>query len=251
MTERKDSRWIPRQSTGRDEITRDFISRSALLDAFQKFRAITITSTPGAHASLQGPQDWSGFDFGNWQLGLSAVQSNATTGDVIILTGAPISAHPIVLDDLLPLVRKQVAPRRGIIEEKLDSLLETALEEVFEDGMDSRFSRDLLRFFDLYNLEGMRLLSSRAAAESISPRALGEVLRILGRSEVRATQRERFWLLARCLFHSSPVVRDAAGLGLASLGDKNAIPYIHKAIEREPILELKRDLDLVIADLEA
>jgi hypothetical protein len=45
------------------------------------------------------------------------------------------------------------------------------------------------------------------------------------------------------------MVRDAAGLGLASMRDPRAIPHVLDAIGRESNPELRADLELVVRDL--
>ena len=47
-------------------------------------------------------------------------------------------------------------------------------------------------------------------------------------------------LLRRCLTHPSPIVRDAAGLGLSLLGDKRAILFLERAVnlEKRPLCKM-------------
>ena len=72
----------------------------------------------------------------------------------------------------------------------------------------------------------------------------------LVRMEHKQTLNKRLWLLQRCLFCSSPSVRDGALLGLASMDDTSAIYSLRKAIERESYVELKEDMMKVLKQLE-
>ena len=78
-----------------------------------------------------------------------------------------------------------------------------------------------------------------------------EALRWLARIDDPATYGWRLWLLEKNLSSKSPMVRDGAGLGLECMGDRHAIQYIGKAIEREPITELRHDLQGALEELEA
>lgn len=129
-------------------------------------------------------------------------------------------------------------------------LFAAASDEVFHDGMVSRFSE---RLTSLVRAEG------QAAVEAIeeilddpqpSPDVVGEAMRWLGRMTDPPTRSVRLWLLERGLSHSSPQVRDQAALGLASLGDPHAVPYLRRAMEREKISELQHDLGEILAELE-
>ena len=62
--------------------------------------------------------------------------------------------------------------------------------------------------------------------------------------------KDKLELCKKDLFSESHYVRDEAGLGLASLDDPIAIPEIQNAIAREKNKELKKDLELVLNQLE-
>ncbi len=46
-----------------------------------------------------------------------------------------------------------------------------------------------------------------------------------------------------------PIMRDGAGLGLARLGDPDALPHVRRAIERERDLQIREDPILVADEL--
>jgi hypothetical protein len=59
------------------------------------------------------------------------------------------------------------------------------------------------------------------------------------------------WLLERSLGSRSSRIRDGAVLGLAFLDDAAAIPYLRQVIDREPVKELRADMEQVLAQLES
>jgi hypothetical protein len=60
----------------------------------------------------------------------------------------------------------------------------------------------------------------------------------------------RRWLLERSLTLPLGVVKDGAILGLASMDDKHAIPYLKEATENESSTEIKQDMEQVLEQLE-
>lgn len=87
--------------------------------------------------------------------------------------------------------------------------------------------------------------------ERVAPEVGGEALRWLGRIDHAESYEYRRWLLERSLSLSSTRVRDGAILGLASMDDKHAIPYLKRAIEEEQCSELKADMESVLEQLES
>ena len=73
---------------------------------------------------------------------------------------------------------------------------------------------------------------------------------MLGRMNDSITRNRRLWILESGLFSSSARIRDAAGLGLASLDDPHAIPYVRKAIDEERCDELREDLQQILEQLQ-
>jgi hypothetical protein len=71
----------------------------------------------------------------------------------------------------------------------------------------------------------------------------------LGDSDIELSKDERLAILLLCLDLPFPMIRDAVGIGLASLDDHRAIPHLEKQIELEPIKELKEDLLSVVNQL--
>jgi len=124
-----------------------------------------------------------------------------------------------------------------------------AKEEIFEDGMESVFSRNLSNFVKSYSHSAMEAIISVVLSNQTNAEVASEALRILGRLNHKSTYRERLWLLERGLYSDSARVRDGAILGLAFLDDPLAIAPLKSAIEREKIQELLQDMKQVLAQL--
>jgi|APSaa5957512622_1039677.scaffolds.fasta_scaffold60047_2 hypothetical protein len=125
-----------------------------------------------------------------------------------------------------------------------------AASEEFETGMDSNFSQDLGDV--IYEFKNIALATIayiiRDGKSDIS--VISEALRTLGDLEEPITHRNRLKLLELALTSDSSYVRDAASLGIASMDNPEAISKIKQAIEIEKNRELKKDLLLVLTQLE-
>ncbi|MDP1713898.1 MAG: hypothetical protein Q8L41_04055 [Anaerolineales bacterium] len=131
------------------------------------------------------------------------------------------------------------------------SIFTNAKEEIFEDGMESEFSRNLSDFILSFGQPAMEVIIDLYFSNSVNTEVVSESLRILGRLRHRNTYRERLWLLERCLLYSPFArIRDGALLGLSFLNDKLGIPPLKSAIEKESILELRHDMERVLTQLE-
>jgi hypothetical protein len=132
----------------------------------------------------------------------------------------------------------------------IENLFTAARNEVFEDGMESQFSKEfvslLWRHGQLAILETARLI----AGEKVDPNVASEALKWVGRINDKKTHSFRLWLLKRGLASSSAQVRDGAGLGLSFLGDPTAILALREAVDIEQIPELRGDLNQVLEQLQ-
>lgn len=140
-------------------------------------------------------------------------------------------------------------PRKDI-GKAIENLFNLGRNELFEDGMESHFSNELIwlvkRHSELAILEVARLIVS----EKADPRVASEALKWLGRIKHVDSASFRLWLLLRGLTSSSPLVREGAGLGLSFMNEPMAIPFLSQAVERERISELQDDLRLVLEQLQ-
>jgi hypothetical protein len=137
------------------------------------------------------------------------------------------------------------------IEQELDSVLYSARDETFEDGMESEFSQNLVRFIYQYKNLALDCLEKRMESKDANPEVLSEALRWLPRIDDQATYKQRLNLISRCLFLPWARVRDAAVLALSSLADDAAVKPLKKAIEREEIAELRADMIDALLYIEA
>ena len=133
----------------------------------------------------------------------------------------------------------------------LEGLCHQAQEENFQDGFDSAFSSALIKAIKLHGDAAVEALAHLIVYERISPSVASEALRWLGKMENPRTYEYRLWLLQRSLFCTSPIVRDGAALGLASLGDVRGITALKNAIERERLRELCNDMTVTLRSLQA
>lgn len=137
------------------------------------------------------------------------------------------------------------------VEDRIDSVFRMALGEDFEDGMSSRFSRELLEAVGEFGDPAMQEISYLILYNRTNQEVASETLRWLGRVSDIRTYGWRLWLLEKSLLSSSPVVRDGAVLGLASLGDPSAVTYLREAIAVEECKELREDMQQALRELEA
>ena len=131
-----------------------------------------------------------------------------------------------------------------------NSIFAGAKEEIFEDGMESNFSRNLSEFIISFGHSAMETIIPIMLSERINPEVASEAFRVLGRLNHKITYRDRLWLLERGLYNTSARVRDGAILGLAFLNDSLALAPLKSAIERETNAELRKDMEQILAQLE-
>ncbi len=135
--------------------------------------------------------------------------------------------------------------------EIIKALFREAKEVAFEDGMETEFSKELIRLVKRHRKAAMEVITALVVNENIDAEVAAEALRWLGRMDHPPSYRDRLWLLEQSLFCSSAQVRDGAALGLASLDDPHAIPYLQQAIEQEKYASLREDLEQVREQLES
>jgi hypothetical protein len=112
----------------------------------------------------------------------------------------------------------------------------------FEGGVNNAFSDGIEHVVRKYGNEGVEELRKVfCSTQNIS--CVGEALRKFGLIENETTMDERFRTLVALLKHWSPVVRDAATIGLAYLDDPRAIAPIEEAIQTERVPVLRREME--------
>jgi hypothetical protein len=124
---------------------------------------------------------------------------------------------------------------------------ETARQLDLEAGIDNEFRQRLLVAVQQHGSLAIDALETQMS--QADPDIIAMALRYLGSMTHPTTYRRRLNLLIDSLFHSSPQVRDGAGLGLALLNEREAIPYLQRAIQSERIASLRADLQMVLDQL--
>jgi hypothetical protein len=142
-------------------------------------------------------------------------------------------------------------PRSEEINRKLWRLFEAGKDEIFEDGMESDFSKGLVQLIREHGNNAVSDLAYYIAYEKVDPEVAAEALRWLGLIDHPETYNFRLWLLERSLQSSRPSIRDAAALGLSFLDDPHAIPYLRRVIETELVDMLREAIRQVLNQLES
>jgi|SRR5215831_13182933 len=127
----------------------------------------------------------------------------------------------------------------------------SAKDEIFEDGMESEFSKDLMGLIKKYGNDAIAELAYFIVYEKGSAEVTAEALRWLGMLDDPSTYIFRRWLLETSLRSSSLWIRDGAALGLSFMDDLHAIPFLKAAITIEAVDEIRRSLQQVLDQLES
>ena len=126
-----------------------------------------------------------------------------------------------------------------------------AREEIFADGMDSHFGRLVHKSIAEYGGTAVaaweRVLHIRRNAFETGE----ELLRQLGLNRHRNSHAPRRRVLTDSLTFEDPRIRDAAGLGLSFLNDRDTLPDLRSAKSRETEDWVREGLQLVIDQLES
>ena len=131
---------------------------------------------------------------------------------------------------------------------QINRLFLAAQEERFETGMESTFSKRLQSIYAYNKGDLLRILKSHIY-DGEDPEVLSEMLAWISRQESARFGHEIANVLVLGLHHGSPLVRDAAALGLAFFMGSRAIRYLRSAISREAVPELSADLEELVSSL--
>jgi len=136
------------------------------------------------------------------------------------------------------------------IDQELEALFRAYANEDFEDGMESEFISEFVSRIQKYGNQAVEAVKRIILAETVKPHMAFEALRWLGRINHPESYRSRLLFMEMCLGNPLRLVRDGAALGLASMKDAHAIPYLRKAIAQEKTQDLGKDLETVLSRLE-
>ena len=145
----------------------------------------------------------------------------------------------------------ETAMPTGSLNEKIKELSTIGQDIVFEDGIDTPFSRKLRDFITRDRNSAIYSLRTIIDRNNFTNEIVAEIYRWLGLMEDPTTHHARRLLLEDGLFAESAQVRDGAALGLSFMDDPSAIPMLRRAIEREISSILKEDMKQVLEQLEA
>jgi hypothetical protein len=120
-----------------------------------------------------------------------------------------------------------------------------------EDGMSNDIGDKIKNLINEHKDLAVHLFAAIVHSKQLPEDVLSHALRWIGRIKHEETFHDRLWLLRNCLWSSSPIIRDGAALGIASLGSTHAIPSLQQAIQRERLPSLRVDLQQVLNELES
>lgn len=140
-------------------------------------------------------------------------------------------------------------PSRQMVAE-LRKLFTGARFERFEDGVESYFSRELLRVIHSDPVIALNALHEMLRTYNAPVSAVGEALRWIADFSNAATLSQRWSILEAMLSHQSPVVRDGAIVGFATMDDPRSAGTLREALKTEPLRELRELIAQVLTRIE-
>jgi hypothetical protein len=168
--------------------------------------------------------------------------------------GVSASSASVLLDEAAQ-AAVGTALRRGrtLLEERLFSaftdLVREAGCETFFDGMDNAFRSQAIWAIEIYGDVAIYALEQAIGDPSANVEVVEEALRLLGDVENNGTEYSRLSVLIKALISSNARVRDAASVGLASLGNPVAKGSLRAAMAREVSDQLRRNLESALLSL--
>lgn len=144
------------------------------------------------------------------------------------------------------LIRKMV---ERSLNDEIEILISIGKREIFEDGMESDFSRHLQLLLARYDELGIQNLQEKISENELPPTIAGETLKLLAEYSETVTKNWVYKLIISSLHSTYVEVRDGATNAIASLDDPKAITALQSAIEREQNLELRQDMETVLEQL--
>jgi hypothetical protein len=174
-----------------------------------------------------------------------------------IILGAAMAFEPDIVST------EYMVGKRGIVAESSTSayevdpelvhevfeLLEGGSYEFFQDGVESEFSRKLLRMLHRHGRDALEAIAEYLFSGKASPDVASETLRRVADVNDESTLSRRWQLLKDSLRSHSPRVRDGAILGFATLDDPRAASLLSEARNAEQVHELQVLIDQVLHQL--
>ena len=136
-----------------------------------------------------------------------------------------------------------------VITNQIERLIAIGKRTSFYDGWDNDFTRYLDQIVAEHGTLLVAALADSIAADKINPVQANEILRCIPDYETVALD-IRLNMLTRFLTSPYVTIRDGATVGIASLADHRAMPYLARAIQREANHELRNDMQIVLDEIE-
>jgi len=138
----------------------------------------------------------------------------------------------------------------GSIEKELHQLFNEFRHEVFEDGVESDFSRRLVRLIEAKGNIALLELNALSRSPNTPANVSAEALRWIGQMRHSETHAYRRWILADLLKAPSILIRDGAIVGLLNLDDPSIKHSVQAALDSERSEQLREDLSQLLNQLE-
>ncbi|MDP6451879.1 MAG: HEAT repeat domain-containing protein [SAR202 cluster bacterium] len=133
---------------------------------------------------------------------------------------------------------------------ELKTAVDAASEEIFEDGIESEFSRTLNRLVQNFGEPAVKAIEKVICLDQANVEITAEAVQQLGSIENMPSHQSRKGILLRNLESPDARLRDAASIGLSAMDDPTTIQALRDAISRESSPALQRNLQLVLDQLE-
>jgi len=166
---------------------------------------------------------------------LDAATSYDITDANLFTTHTSFNLHEVKVGVSTPLIERVFA---------LADLVE------FEDGIENEFTKQLQSLVKEWGGPAVVKLAPMIFRPTIRTEIAAQTLLCLGRIDDKDTVSARSRILRRGLLSSSAKVRDAATVGIASMGDRGATADLVAAVERESIPSLRDDMRAVLEYLQ-
>jgi hypothetical protein len=128
------------------------------------------------------------------------------------------------------------------IEKEILNIFQSGEGDIFEDGMESNFSRSISSFVQRHGKSAISEIGHIVRHGLFNDDVISEALRCLARLDDSRTHNYRRWLLEKTLESESFYMRDAAASGLSFMDDERSIVALEKAMAREKNKELRDDM---------
>ena len=168
--------------------------------------------------------------------------TSATAGGAIQL--------PLALSSTADTQNRNRVEQNAAAELELQLVAASAVAEHFEDGVENSVSRAIETAVFAYGSSAVEALGKLHAAGAFAPEVLGEALLWLGRLRHPDSRRSRFWFLTYALRDLDPSIKSSAALGLASLQNADAAPYLQREAEATDIPMLRTRLRKLAEELQ-